>query len=1388
MLERLLKLRLEPIARRQRRWRRWLALAACWGAAALFGLGLMTLERLARVTSVLALPLVAALGIGAVTVVLARLRRLGPDWRRLACQIEARHPELEGRLLTAVQQEAKDGELNYLQERLLLETLRHGGRNRWAQVVPKTRMALFQLAHALALALFVAVLWGLRTTGGPQLLAIRPEAGLTVTPGDTSLERGSSLVVMARFGGRLPASVDLVVSESSGASRRAPLVKSLADPVFGGSVPEVTSDLVYHLEYAGQRTRDFKVSVFDYPRLERADAQLTYPDYTGLAPKRIENTRRLSAVEGSRLDLTLQLNKPVAAARLVTRDKDRSVVPLAVQTGQAAAALKQFPLTASKTYELQLVDAEGRSNKTPAQFVFDVLKNRPPELKVASPRGDTRPSALEEMSFAGTAWDDFGVLAHGFAYSPGGKETKFVEVGRGVPAKQKQSFQALLRLEDLGAQPDDLITWFVWADDIGPDGQVRRTMGDLFFAEVRPFEEIFREGQSPSGGADEQREQEESGEQAGGQAGRLAELQKQILSATWKLQREGKAFAQPRPGADGPVTVPAKPTSAVKPDQRMTGAACAEGGADIPVCQLGRLSSLPATWGTGGWKAAAKRLECGGLPALLDALQSQSGSKLRALQTLRAPGSSKAVFMASAAAVQGPAPAPAALQVFGQRAGDDRATGSASAPAGAVRRPPSAQEPASRYAQDAAVVRDAQAQALDQAQAAKQRQQNPRTATLWDAAVEQMELALAQLRKATDSPAALASALGAEQAAYQALLKLQEREYSVVRSRRGQRGSRASREQQMQRQLDELELTQAENRYETVRQAQAPPSAERREQLALMNQLQELARRQQDLNDRLKELQTALQEARTEPQREEIRRQLKRLQEQEQQMLADVDELRQRLDRPENQSRLAEPRRQLEQTRNDVQRAAEAAAQGAVSQALASGTRAQRQMQQLRDDLRQESAGEFAEELRQMRAEARELARQQEAVQKNVATLNDPQRRTLSDSGQSKEALEQLAQQRQRLTNLVERATQVSQQTEEAEPLVSRELYEALRKFSQDDLGVVKEFQEDLLNRGMLTRDLYDRLKQTAERGGAKALELTAEMLRQGYLPHAGRAEERARAGINDLKRGVERAAERVLGDDTEALRLAGRELDQLTGQLEREIAQAEGRQTNGPPQEAGTRASSPASERERGAVQASPLASKRERAGAGASPPASERERAGAGASPPASERERAGAGASPPASERERGAAQRPEGQRTPAGGAIGGNRFPIELDRVLEEGGDYWGGPITGENFAPWSDRLREVEELVDLPSLRNDLARARERARQVRQEYRRDLKKPDWATVRLQIVKPLVEVRQQISDELARRDPKDNLAPIDRDPVPSRYAELVRRYYEQLGKDR
>ena len=142
----------------------------------------------------------------------------------------------------------------------------------------------------------------------------------------------------------------------------------------------------------------------------------------------------------------------------------------------------------------------------------------------------------------------------------------------------------------------------------------------------------------------------------------------------------------------------------------------------------------------------------------------------------------------------------------------------------------------------------------------------------------------------------------------------------------------------------------------------------------------------------------------------------------------------------------------------------------------------------------------------------------------------------------------------------------------------------------------------------------------------------------------------------------------------------------------------------------------------------------------------------------------------------------------QRQPGGTGGGGDGGPQDFQNS-NGGGRRTAArdPLTGDGFTDWSDRLREAEELVDETDLRNGIAQARERARQMRLEMKKEGKRADWAVVQLEIVKPLVEVRDRLRQELARRDSDKALVPVDRDPVPAQFTENVRRYYEQLGKE-
>jgi hypothetical protein len=108
-----------------------------------------------------------------------------------------------------------------------------------------------------------------------------------------------------------------------------------------------------------------------------------------------------------------------------------------------------------------------------------------------------------------------------------------------------------------------------------------------------------------------------------------------------------------------------------------------------------------------------------------------------------------------------------------------------------------------------------------------------------------------------------------------------------------------------------------------------------------------------------------------------------------------------------------------------------------------------------------------------------------------------------------------------------------------------------------------------------------------------------------------------------------------------------------------------------------------------------------------------------------------------------------------------------------------------PIAGNDFINWSDRLRDVEEMVDDPELRAEAARIRDRARSIRAELKRHSIAPNWDLVRVQVAEPLAELSDRVSEELLRRNSRQAIVPLDRDPVPPKYSEKTRRYYEQLG---
>lgn len=1305
--------RLAPAIRRLRFRRIWLVLGVTWYLLAMavacatfmgFFDGMLPFQRI--------LWLVAG-SVAATLLAFLAAFAFVPGLAAIGQMIEKRYPELDSRLMTAMEMRPTEQGYSFLQQDVMRQAFTHSLSHRWGGIVPAWQLIATPLMSLLSLGLLLVAM-GLSLSHRPDansqqvedfsVVTLDPSLlEMSVEPGDTEVERGTSLLVLARFEGGVPPEVRLRVEseedgeqatnnelrsnkaagdpeeddqESSG-SRVVTMDRGLDDPIFGNRISSISTPVRYRVEYGETVSDWYQVQVFDYPALIRSDALVRYPDYTKRSPQTIADVQRLSAVEGSEVTMTFHLNKPVEQAiwkcleydgkRSDIDQHDLSILPTTVGSQKYELT---FSLEKSCRYQLELVDGEGRANQVPARFSLTALENQPPQLKVLKPGRDMEVSALEEMSMSAEVWDDFGLVATGLTLNRPGQPAVEFTLGNDLPGDARHLVNQLVALERLEVKPDDLVSYHFWAEDLNRDGEVRRVVSDIFFAEVRPFDQIFRQGQQPTAQQMQQQGQGQGqGAGAGQEAGQAAEQQKLVISATWNVQRQ-----------------------------------YALSGRDAAVSE--------------------------NVPTIVEA-QNQVRDQVGELQQQITDNQSK------------------------------------------------------QHAQSAVSNMTQAAEALEKAAA------NP-------------------------SQSALQQALDAEQSAYQDLLRLREREFEVVRMEQQQQPSAsqsASANSRSQQQMQQLNLEDDQNRYEEERTAGETPteqSPEARENRQVLNRLRELAQRQEDLVERINELQSALQQAETEAARQELERRLKSLQDQQRDLIRDADELSERMQEENNRQNMGQESSELQDARQQMQSTSEALQDGQLSQAAAEGSRAQEQLDNLKEEFQRRTSSQFRDAMQEMRQQARDLeSRQQEILdefsEEQPISTNRPSLRDQPESS----LLDRMTEQQQQLDQLRERMKETIQEAEGTEPLLAEELYDTYRDSEQQRIP--------------------ERL-----RNAARALE-------RGWQPEAESESLQAAEDLEQLREGIETAAESVLGDELESLRAAESTLERLRSEVDRERAAntGEGSEADSQADDTQPRDASEARDSERdqqseprgqGQDGDAPGRQQGQPNSEGQDPSEGQQGEGQQGEGQQGEGQQGEGQQGQGQQGQGQQGEGQQGEGQQgqgqqgqgqgqgqrdgQPGGRGQGepspdgagspedtpqdaANRGRRTLDQLIQAGGGFApnrsGGtgnvpvrsPLTGEDYREWSDRLRDVEEMISDPELRSEAARIREEAREIRRDLQRHSEEPNWDLVEMKISQPLEELQRRVMEEIIRRTSDRELVPTDRDPVPGPYRDAVQRYYERLG---
>jgi hypothetical protein len=694
-------------------------------------------------------------------------------------------------------------------------------------------------------------------------------------------------------------------------------------------------------------------------------------------------------------------------------------------------------------------------------------------------------------------------------------------------------------------------------------------------------------------------------------------------------------------------------------------------------------------------------------------------------------------------------------------------------------------------------------------------------------AIESIDKALEALdgTKWPEPSGSLSEAIRHMQTAHQQLLKARPNR-SQIQMARNQSGNQGQNQQSNQREINELELRRNRNFYEQERRVQQQREATQ----AALNDLKDLARRQQMINEEINKLISEMEKA--DPQRrEELARQLERLREEERRALAQLDQAQRNManDRMDRQQ-AGETNRALQQARQQMTRSLDNMQRGDVQQARAAGSRASQALNEAGQALERLSRDGAAQRLAELQKRVREMGEREDGILKRIGELRD-QRDTPGSL---------------RRDENVERKHEETLKEKDA---LARDFRDALQDAANLSKGA--EASQELM-----ARRLGDWLRQTSREEIPENIEKARRLVEAGIWDPAMEAENQIREKLAQAEKNLANVAEGAVADDLEGMRKA---LEELRRMREAEEQRRNGAQANAAGQRPGARPEDqPSGERSRQAGERSPQPGDRSqqpgeqsqqpgerspqpgeqsqqqpgggrpdqrnsdpnRRGAdpnqqGANPDqrnSADQQNANSGQRGPNprdpnqrdanqrnGERNQAGVNSNP--RDAQANATDRQAGERQANAGRSAGASDRATADANRGGGWRDWMAPRSDEemrrfmeqDYRDWIDRIRDAEATLPNDSgARQNLGRAREAISELRRNFRGATSHtegpPRFDLVKQMVGVPLGMAAEELERQIRKREDAEKLILTDEDAVPEKYRKRVANYYEALSEDK
>ena len=350
---------------------------------------------------------------------------------------------------------------------------------------------------------------------------------IEVTPGHKTIPRGADQPITAKLIGFQSDQAVLMMRRSATAAfERVPLIR--AEDTYEATLFDVAAPLEYFVEAVGVRSPVYTLKVADMPYVQKLELEYHFPAYTGLQPRKIEDGGDVAVLRGTEIRVRAVPTMAAAAGGIVIDDKTQQ--PLTVETDGSLTG--RFIADHDGFYRIDLEAAGGPRVGASPKYSIDVLVDQPPTVSFTKPGRDSSASPIEEVFLEAKADDDYGVKTLDLVYAVNGGPEKTVKLFDGSARMTNVTAGHTLYLEEMNVKPGDSVSYYARVGDNDTVAGSQKAMSDLYFVRVRPLQKDFKKAESQAGGG--------GGAGQQNQVGALSEQERQIIAATFNIQRDRK--------------------------------------------------------------------------------------------------------------------------------------------------------------------------------------------------------------------------------------------------------------------------------------------------------------------------------------------------------------------------------------------------------------------------------------------------------------------------------------------------------------------------------------------------------------------------------------------------------------------------------------------------------------------------------------------------------------------------------------------------------------------------------------------------------------------------------------------------------------------------------